>query len=393
MVLMKKLRLVVFSLSVFMVLLACQDDSKTLDTTDMSEEDIYFADYEPSQYKWGYIEETGRLVIDNKYDNTRDFSEGLAAVNFKGKWGYIDTRGKKQIEFKFRSAFPFKEGIARIQNFDKQYGFIDLNGKAVIPPIFEEAYDLENGLIKIKTNRGFNFINIKGDTLLGEPISKVSNYKNGYAIAKDFGKESLLDIKGKLLFDYNYDKVYAPEDERIKVKLDGQYGYVDLDGKNLIPIEYQKLSSFQNGVAAAKTNGNWSLIDPMNNQLKDLDNDIQNVISMNENRWMILKQGKFAIMTNDGEFLTDYEYDALNKFHESIAVYELNGAYGYLGHNGQQITGPNFPLCWDFVGDKARAIFDRGVGFLNKQGKPVIPAIFFEVRDFHDGLSRVQVYR
>lgn len=393
MILMKKLRLFVLYLGLACLLFACKEDTEVIDTTDMSEEDIYFADYEPSVYKWGFIDESGRLVIKDSFDNTRDFSDGLAATNLKGKWGYIDTDGKKQIAFKYRSAFPFKNGIARIQNFDKLYGFINTDGEEVIPPKHVEAYDLSDGLIKLKTNGGYNFININGDTLLSEPVSKVNNFKNGYAVAKDFGKETLIDVSGKLLLDYKYDKVYLPENNMVKVRLDKKYGYVDLNGKNLIPIAYDKLSGFQDGIAAAKKNGDWLLINTKNNIQKELANSVQNIISMNENKWMVSQAGKFAIMNNKGEMQTDLEFDALNKFHESIAVYELNGAYGYVGINGQKITGPDFPLCWDFVGDKARAIFDGGVGFLNKQGKPVIPAIFFEVRDFHDGLSRVQVYR
>ena len=393
MILTKKLRFFVFCLSIISITLACKEDATVIDTSSMNEEEIYFADYEPSEYKWGYINEKGRLVIKDQYDNTRDFSEGLAAVNYKGKWGYIDTKGQVQIDFNYRSAFPFKDGIARIQNFDKLYGFIDQSGNEVIPPKFKEAYDLEDGLIKIKTNRGYNFINADGDTLLEQSITKANNYKNGYAIAKDFGKETIIDTNGKLLFEYKYDKVYTPTDNLIKVKLDKKYGFVSKGGKVIIPIVYDKLSMFQDGIAAAKSGNKWVLINIKNQVLSNLPNDFQNIIAMNENRWMVYNGDKFAIMNNEAKLLSDFEYDALNKFHESIAVYELDGAYGYLDIDANKITGANFPLCWDFVGDKARAIFDRGVGFLDKKGKPVIPAIFFEVRDFHDGLSRVQIFR
>lgn len=393
MVLMNKLRLIILSCCLFCAFLACKEEPAVVDTTNMSEEDIYFADYEPSEYKWGYINENGQLAIESKYDNTRDFSEGLAGVNYKGKWGFISTDGKQKIDFKYRSVFPFKEGIARVQDFDKLYGFINKSGEEVIAPKFVEAYDLGDGLIKIKTNTGFNFISIKGDTLLDQDITRVNNFKDGYAVVKDFGKETLLDVNGKLLFDYKYDKVYTPHNERIKVRSEKKYGYVSLKGDNLIPIEYEKLSSFQNGLAAGKKDNKWMLIDIGNQVKHNLDTDIDNVIAMNDNRWMVIKGGKFAIMNNEAKYLTDFEYDALNKFHESVAVYEFDGAYGYLGVDGNKITGASFPLCWDFVGDRARAIFDRGVGFLDKKGKPVIPAIFFEVRDFHDGLSRVQIYR
>jgi len=390
---MKKLRFCVFLIILASLIIACNDDNTPIDTANMSEEDIYFADYEEPKYKWGYLNEDGRLAIGARYDNTRDFSEGLAATNLKGKWGYIDTNGKTIIPHSFRSAFPFKAGVARVQNFDKLYGFIDIDGKTVLPFQYEEAYDMQDGLIKIKSKKGFNFVDIKGDTLLENDISKVKNFKGGYAIAKDYGKEALLNTDGNLILDYKYDKVYQVNSNFIRVKNDKKYGTVNLEGNTIIELQYDQLTEFQDNVSAAKTNDQWSLITAENELIKTLDASIKNVIPMNQNRWMIHNGSKYAIMDSEGNNLCDFEYDAFNKFHESIAVYELNEAYGYIDVDAKQITGPNFPLCWDFVGDKARAIFDRGVGFLNRHGKPVIPAIFFEVRDFHDGLSRVQIYQ
>lgn len=39
--------------------------------------------------KWGFIDKTGKMCIDFKYDDAFNFSEGIAAVSINGKWGYI----------------------------------------------------------------------------------------------------------------------------------------------------------------------------------------------------------------------------------------------------------------------------------------------------------------
>lgn len=41
------------------------------------------------QGAWGYIDLRGREVVPCVFDETRDFSDGLAAVKTEGKWGYI----------------------------------------------------------------------------------------------------------------------------------------------------------------------------------------------------------------------------------------------------------------------------------------------------------------
>src|SRR5215472_13961814 len=44
--------------------------------------------------RWGYIDQTGRIVIPPQFDGADPFSEGLAQVWIGGKVGYIDTTGQ-----------------------------------------------------------------------------------------------------------------------------------------------------------------------------------------------------------------------------------------------------------------------------------------------------------
>src|SRR4051812_20525185 len=41
--------------------------------------------------KWGYIDTTGKLVIQYQFDQAWGFGDGLASVKIGERWGYIDT--------------------------------------------------------------------------------------------------------------------------------------------------------------------------------------------------------------------------------------------------------------------------------------------------------------
>jgi hypothetical protein len=43
-------------------------------------------------WKWGYMNRDGKVVIEPRYDNTEPVYEGLAAVKLGEKWGYVDQR-------------------------------------------------------------------------------------------------------------------------------------------------------------------------------------------------------------------------------------------------------------------------------------------------------------
>ncbi|EGK7513750.1 WG repeat-containing protein [Campylobacter lari] len=51
--------------------------------------------------KCGLIDKQGNLVLEAKYDDIYDFSEGLARVELNGKWGFIDKQGNLVIETEY----------------------------------------------------------------------------------------------------------------------------------------------------------------------------------------------------------------------------------------------------------------------------------------------------
>jgi hypothetical protein len=72
---------------------------------------------------YGYINQTGKIVIVPQFAEAFDFHEGLAGVRTtkttgcygKGdSWGYIDKTGKYVLEPKYNEVHPFRSGVARV---------------------------------------------------------------------------------------------------------------------------------------------------------------------------------------------------------------------------------------------------------------------------------------
>lgn len=68
--------------------------------------------------RWGYIDESGELVIDCQYEEALSFSDGLGAVRPANDWGYISEENVLQIEDIWQSAQPFHNGIAQVETVD-----------------------------------------------------------------------------------------------------------------------------------------------------------------------------------------------------------------------------------------------------------------------------------
>ena len=122
--------------------------------------------------KWGFIDNTDKVVIPLNYDWVGSFSEGLAAVRQNGKYGFIDKTGKVVVPLNYDSAEPFSEGLVAVRQNGK-WGFIDNTGKVVIPLKYDWVGSFYNGVAGVldrSTGEAF-YINRQGERLywLGEP--------------------------------------------------------------------------------------------------------------------------------------------------------------------------------------------------------------------------------
>ena len=75
--------------------------------------------------KCGFIDRTGRFVIEPRYGCVRSFSEGLAAFREAReddpKWGYMDVSGRTVIPPRFDEARRFSQGLAAVKVGGKTY--------------------------------------------------------------------------------------------------------------------------------------------------------------------------------------------------------------------------------------------------------------------------------
>ncbi len=170
--------------------------------------------------KYGYVDKTGKLVIDTKFDAAYSFSEGVGIVKVGDKYGYIDTQGRYIAEPNLEDVFVIKEGVGVfVQN--GKYGVMDSSGRVIIKPVYTETnYRFQEGLLIAATNAD---------------------------------KWGAIDKNGKTVIDFKYDYLDSPSEGLLvanKYGPDGyKYGYLDTSGKVVIDFKFDQASSFSNGIA------------------------------------------------------------------------------------------------------------------------------------------------
>ncbi len=84
---------------------------------------------------YGYINMQGKWVVKPKYDDARDFHNGLAEVVRDGKYGYINTKGEEVIPCKYDEYGGYYVNDSTIQmNKDGIPYYFDLKGRVISKP-------------------------------------------------------------------------------------------------------------------------------------------------------------------------------------------------------------------------------------------------------------------
>ncbi len=101
---------------------------------------------------WALIDSSGNRLTDFVFSKKEDFNDNMAVVRTDSIWGFIDTTGKFLIEPKYWFASNFAEGLAWVSDRKEgKFGFINQNGEYIITLTEAEKYfDLRLNLVLYK---------------------------------------------------------------------------------------------------------------------------------------------------------------------------------------------------------------------------------------------------
>ncbi|MBD2705800.1 WG repeat-containing protein [Spirosoma sp. BT702] len=200
-----------------------------------------------TQFRFGLIDRSGRLVVPCIYERLDYSSEGMARAQKANLWGYIDRVGAVVIPFQYESAGPFSEGLACV-SMNGLNGFIDTQGRLIIPPQFQRLashFFFNEGRAMVyqadkESAEKAAFIDKTGKFLLSPQFTYAENFREGLAVAQPL------------------DSPY--------------YGFIDQQGKWVIPANrYENAWGFSEGLASVamllpdKTAWHWFIIDKKGN--------------------------------------------------------------------------------------------------------------------------------
>ncbi|HZG17924.1 MAG TPA: SEL1-like repeat protein [Candidatus Bathyarchaeia archaeon] len=155
---------------------------------------------------WGLKDKAGKVLLHSQFDEFYGFGpENLAVVVKAGKYGYVNQSGKIVIPLVWDDAYDFEYGssLAIVKQNDT-FGLIDINGNIVIPTQYEEIEALDySGDFTAKKDGKWGVLDSKGDVAI--PFE----YDEAFEYGEHFYHTAVKGKKNKKIFNKHF--VYIGE--------------------------------------------------------------------------------------------------------------------------------------------------------------------------------------
>lgn len=347
----------------------------------------WLADYKEPQNKWGYIDTKGNVLVEIKYDDVRDFKNGIAIVNYKGKWGYIDAKGSEIIKPSFLDAHEFDGNLALVQSFDKKYFYIDRTGKKQFDCPAMNCADFKKGYALFNENGVFGIVDSMGKVTCQLTFTDISPLESGKFIAQEGNYFGIADYSGKWLVSPKYTLIKAPANGFTRCKKDNKYYFLNNELKEKLG-PFDDATDFEDGHAAIARGGKYEIIDQNGKSLYQSSNPLT---AGGEGKWVLHEGEKSIFIDTKGNKLYNQTFDNVYKFKDGIAGIQSGQGWGYIDKDGNTIVPAELPIIWDSKDGIIRFVANTGYGFMDTKGKILIAPKYIEARDFSEGKARVSV--
>jgi hypothetical protein len=321
-----------------------------------------------------------------KYDEVKDISFEIKAVKYKGKWGFINHKGKKVIDFKYDDVwtgeltYSFGELVIAVKK-DGKWGFINEEGKVTVPPEYDDIKEAMFIGIKVKKDGKWGLVTSDGQIIIPFKYDDIVKVDGSAAEVVLDGKKGVVEDK-KEIIPPKYDEVKELT-KPYQVRIGTKWGYISEAGEEITPPKYDKTEYFREGLAAVKVENKWGFINMEGEEV--IKPKYDDAGSFSESRARVKLNGKWGYIDTRGEEIIIPKYDEAGNFNQGLAGVCINGRWGLISKNGE-LKGK---LVYDAIFNDEGMLFirvnrDTKTGYINKEGRVVIPVKYDEVINYND---------
>lgn len=322
--------------------------------------------------KWGYMDGSGKMIIDFKYDLAQSFNEGFASVALGNMPCLIDVKENRVIDTGiYQFIGPFSDGLTSVMDYKFRRYYLNDKGKVVLtlPSEIYDARPFYNGLARVGK---------KVDIVVNKFGVDVSNLGYKFAYIKKDGS-----YLTEFIFDDGEDFYESP----VRVLIGQNFGLIDMNGKLIGEPNYSTLSNFNDSLAVFSMHGKFGYVNKLG--VVVIEPQFTYAKEFNEGFAAIESEGKMGFINKSGILVIPALYDDVRPFAEGRAAVLLENKWAFIDAKGNYIYQPTFQEAGYFNEGLCPVKLKGKWGAIDKEGHIVVPFEFDNIGIFEDGLAEV----
>jgi hypothetical protein len=394
--------------------------------------------YRDQPYGIGVIDLKGNEITPLVYDEVRLSDDHIFAKKEK-LWALLSDDGRELSDF----LYDYIQSYNGFLLAEKDNLFVVLNPKTGLPfegavfdyinlhdynQFYSNIYNTDMSHLVMKRGKDYFLINRKGQKISTNFtfIKRVSNKLFSTTTNTTYG---VLNNKGKLITETD-NKFYGPyEHGKIYVKYtDNKNTYYDKNFKKIPTAQYNWVGNYVNGFAPVGRNKKYGFINTKGKEILPLIYDSPGNGFQHKDGAIVQLNGKWGVINRKGKNVIPFKYDFIyfsnGLYHLTInqkngladtagfiiippaygsihPTYDINNAENYFvwlnSKNGIIDKDRNIvvPIVYDFMNNfyyEGMLEVRKGelFGFVDRNGKEIIPCKYDYVQQFENGIALVQ---
>jgi len=328
---------------------------------------------------WGYINASGKLIVEPQYEQAAFFQFGkYAIIKKESKYGVLDATGIEVKKCTYDSITFANDSLILVQ-FNNQWTVEYANGAVLLNNVYDSVYVYATHL-KLYDGGKCGLYDLRSHISVSIDYTNLKFYGDKYLLAIQGNRLGVIDENESIIIPFQYSSILPINDSITRVETDGKWGLISTDGKCNIAPKWSRIDFFGRGYIKGLIGDRLELCEyPSGRVITDQYDDYYECSA----DYIAARRGlKVGIINGAGREEVPPLYDEVKHLtKEYFSVKSMNG-YGIIHISGDTIL----PLAYSKVGVKVyrpETIFSffKGdkEGVVNSQGEILVPPKFSEI--------------
>jgi hypothetical protein len=212
-------------------------DSVGIESVQLMDKNIYNVKFRGD--KVGLLGKKGWLVTPTTLaDQIKFGGEKLFPARSNGLTGFMNPSGKWVIQPAYIEVHEFSDQIAAVRN-NGNWNLINPTGQLISSSTWESVKPFQNGIGIVGNAGNFYLMNKSGQILTSESFENISRTIDDSFLVEKGGKIGLFSPQGKEILPLEYQTLVREKQNMNIVQREGKTGVVNDQGEVLLPIAYE----------------------------------------------------------------------------------------------------------------------------------------------------------